>query len=463
MNPHKYFNMLPDGIRKGFKYIYGKIPAKIRLGKIFWETYNFLQESQNWSRGRMEEYQLAQLRAILKHAYDNVPYYRNLFNEYGIDIGKINDLNDFKRIPYLDKDTVKKNIDKLTAQNFNINDLYLSHTSGTTGKPLQFYEDHDTGQKEWAFICHQWSRMGYRPGEPRIELRGQINKRNPIYHDQAQKVLRFSPYIPNLNIIKVYLKEMEKFGAKYLHGYPSAIASFAMLIKKYGLKVPINLKCVFFASEIVYKWQREIVNEVFGSKTFSHYGMAEKVTLAGECERATDYHCLPQYAITEIDENTKEIIGTGFINYATPFIRYRTTDIAKSFSFPACKRCGRNYFPIINEIEGRLEDFIITPEGNFISPAAVTHPFKDLKSIKDVQIIQKDIDLILLLIVPWDNSESDLVLKEATYLTEELKKMCSPLMNIKYELVNNIEKGPSGKTKWIISNISKDFIKTGLK
>jgi phenylacetate-CoA ligase len=463
MNIYNFSRLLPNGIKKPIKYVYGLIPVNIRLGKVFWDTYKFLQESEWWSREKLAEYQFSQLKKLLKHAYDNVPYYRDLFNQHDIKIENINDLNDFKKIPYLDKDSVKKNVENLIAKNFNKKDLFQTHTSGTTGKPLQFYEDLDCQQKEWAFVCHQWARVGYKPGNPRIELRGGINRQNPIFYDPAHKVLRLSPLIENKELVKIYIEKIERSCFEFLHGYPSAIASFAFAIKKYGLKASFSLKACLFASEIVYKWQREIVNEVFGCRAFSFYGITERVTIAGECEYCSKYHCTPQYAITEIDENTKEIIGTGFINYATPFIRYRTTDIAKSFSFSACKRCGRNYFPIINEIEGRLGDFIITPEGNFISPAAVTHPFKDLKSIKDVQIIQKDIDLILLLIVPWDNSESDLVLKEATYLTEELKKMCSPLMNIKYELVNNIEKGPSGKTKWIISNISKDFIKTGLK
>ena len=45
------------------------------MGKVFWDTYNFLQESQLWSKEKLEEYQMNQLEKLLKNSYENVPYY----------------------------------------------------------------------------------------------------------------------------------------------------------------------------------------------------------------------------------------------------------------------------------------------------------------------------------------------------------------------------------------------------
>ena len=450
----------PPWIKKPIKCVYGLIPYEKRLGKVFWDTYNFLQESQWWSKEKLEEYQMQQLEKLLKHAYENVPYYRRVFNERGLKPKDIQDFNDLKKLPYLTKDTFKERFNRkeIISKDINLSKMLMSHTSGTTGKPLQFYVNKDTGAKEWAFIYHQWSRVGFKPGDKRIELRGAINKKKPIFYDKLGNILRFSPIIENKEKAKLYLKKMEKFGAEFLHGYPGAIASFALLIKQYKLKINFELKAIFFASEIIYEWEREIVEDVFNCRIFSHYGCAEKVILAAECEKTQIYHCIPQYGITEFNPQTKEIIATGFLNTVNPFVRYKMTDVALNPQFEPCQECNRNYYPIFDSIEGRLEDFIVTLKGVLIAPAIITHPFKDLKTIKNTQIIQKSTEKIILRIASLENINRDLLNKEIQFLSQELKKIIGEKIKIIPEVVNEIELSPSGKFKWIISDISKDFI-----
>jgi len=91
-----FVNSLPYPIKQGAKYIYGVIPPRFRYSKIFWDTYSFLQESQWWSKEKLEEYQMQQLEKLLNHAYNNVPYYKKVFDERGLkpkDIQDFDDLN----------------------------------------------------------------------------------------------------------------------------------------------------------------------------------------------------------------------------------------------------------------------------------------------------------------------------------------------------------------------------------
>jgi phenylacetate-CoA ligase len=246
---------LPYPLRQGIKYVYGLLPPRIRYGRVFWETYNFLQESQWWSREKLEEYQMQQLSKMLHHAYQNVPYYRRIFDERGLRPQDIQNSDDLKKLPFLSKDDFKNWAEYLLARNFNPNHLRMTHTSGTTGKPLQFFEDPLTAEKEWAFICHQWSRVGYRPGDSRVEIRGPVTRDNPVYYDPVLRVLRLSPLIENREQARYYLEKIQSVEARFIHGYPGAIASLALLAKKHGLLVPFTLKAVLFASEKVYPWQ----------------------------------------------------------------------------------------------------------------------------------------------------------------------------------------------------------------
>ncbi len=464
MNLKDFARSLPYPIKQGLKYLYGAIPPRIRYGKVFWDTYNFLQESQWWTREKLEEYQMQQLEKLLKHAYDNVPYYRKVFDEKGLKPKDIQDFDDLKKLPYLTKDAFKQHFEELVAKNIKLKNLSMSHTSGTTGKPLQFYEDSSTGQKELAFIYHQWSRVGLEPSDPLIQLRGAVIGGNkPVEYDPVNKVLRLSPRLDSNEIVRYYLEKMGYFRAKFLHGYPSTIAIFASLIKRYDFRVSFKLKAVLFASETSYSWERKITKEVFNCRVFSHYGTAEKAVLAGECENTHDYHCLPQYGITEIDTDTNEILGTSFLNYVNPFIRYCTTDIASRSIHSSCSQCGRQYFPVFPGVEGRLEDFIITPKGVPVSPAVITHPFKDFKTIKDTQILQKSLDCIKLRIAPWDNYRPKVLEDELQQLCQGLKKILGPEMKIETEIVQSIQFSKSGKFKWIISEVSKDFLEKGLR
>jgi len=55
---------LPYPVKQGFKYIYSAIPPRFHYGHLFWETYNFLQESQWWSKEKLQKYQMQQLSTL---------------------------------------------------------------------------------------------------------------------------------------------------------------------------------------------------------------------------------------------------------------------------------------------------------------------------------------------------------------------------------------------------------------
>jgi phenylacetate-CoA ligase len=80
---------LPYPLKQGLKYVYGVIPLHIHYGKVFRETYALLQKSQWWSKEQLEEYQLEQLSKLLQHAYENVPYYRRVFDKNRIGTKRI--------------------------------------------------------------------------------------------------------------------------------------------------------------------------------------------------------------------------------------------------------------------------------------------------------------------------------------------------------------------------------------
>ena len=68
-----------------------------------------------------------------------------------------------------------------------------------------------------------------------------------------------------------------------------------------------------------------------------------------------------EYGVTEFvknDNGQNRIIGTGFLNYSMPFLRYETDDLVKTEL--------KNGQKTVSDIEGRLSDILISNEGSML-------------------------------------------------------------------------------------------------
>ncbi len=444
----KIIKSLPQPLKQRLRYAYGAIPPSIRYGKTFWDTYNFLNKSQWWSRDQLEEYQMKQLSALLNDAYKNIPHYRRVFDERGLKPEDIKNIYGIRQLPYLTKDMVREITKTQSSKG------HLRFTTGTSGQSLYFYEDKDAARKEFAFICHQWARVGFKPGDATIQMRGSVDS---DYYDTVNKILCIPPVEDNWEAVVIALNRMESSGAKYLHGYAGAITNFALMVKRYGLIAPY-LKAVLLASENVTGRDREIIGVVFDCRVYSHYGLAEKTVLAGECEYSHDYHCLPQVGITEIDPATHEIIATGFLNHVTPFIRYRTGDIASEDILQECEGCGRHYYPVIKSVDGRVSDFVVTPEGKRISSAALTFILKGMDTIRNTKIVQETANRIVIDVAQWGDADSHKFGLEIVVLSQRLQKIVGGDMEIAVDIVGKIEPDTSGKFRWVENRVGVEEI-----
>ncbi|HNW74966.1 MAG TPA: phenylacetate--CoA ligase family protein, partial [Bacteroidales bacterium] len=82
-------------------------------------------------------YQDHRLREALNYAWQNSPFYRNLFSLNHIDVDRIRSVSDLKRIPVTNKEDLQKyNRDFLCVPADRIID-YIT-TSGTLGDPVTF-------------------------------------------------------------------------------------------------------------------------------------------------------------------------------------------------------------------------------------------------------------------------------------------------------------------------------------
>jgi len=457
----------PPWINKPIKYVYGLIPYEKRLGKVFWDTYNFLQESQWWSKEQLEEYQTRQLEKLLKHAYENVPYYRRVFNERGLKPKDIQDFDDLKKLPYLTKEIIRNNLKDLVAQNYSRSKLQYSTTGGSTGIPMGFYNEKGVSvAKEHAFIVTLWNRVGYKIGDKCIVLRGNTirsaNKGKFWEYNPINKDLILSSYHMNDKTLPMYITKIREFKPDFIQAYPSTITLLARFMKQNSVKPFQSVKAILCASENLYTWQTELLKGVFKCRVWDFYGLTERVALAGQCEKSDYYHIQPEYGIVELigkngnilfnEGELGEIVATGFNNYACPFIRYRTQDFA-ILSNEKCE-CGRNY-RLFKKIEGRLQDFIIANDKSLITLTALifAQHFDAFGKIKNMQLYQDCVGEVIVKIIPTNN----FLKEDSNEIIKKMESAVSGKIKVEVKIVDKIQRTQSGKYKFLIQKLPIKF------
>ncbi len=194
-------------------------------------------------------------------------------------------------------------------------------------------------------------------------------------------------------------------------------------------------------------------------RIWSFYGHTEQAVLAGECEKSTYYHIFPEYGVTELisrDENplnhegeVGEIAGTGFNNYAMPFIRYKTGDLAV-YTQQKCS-CGRNY-QLIEKVEGRLQEFVVAKDGHLI-PLGDMQIFFVFDNIKQFQFYQDKKGEVIFNIVR-KKSYTNI---DTKYIYSELNKKLGNDMDLKIHFVENIPRTKNGKYRFLIQKLAIKF------
>ncbi len=433
------------------------IPPNLRFGGTFAQTYNLLRESQWWSEEQIRDYQIGEMSRLLAHCKANVPYYAEVLKN----VGEITSLSDIEQIPFLTRDAVRENLDRMRARNLPERDFIHATTGGSSGQPLAFYLHRGySSPRECAFFTIMWGRVGYRFGrDERLVLRGAVPRgRHGVEHRPISNEVVCSTYHLDEDHMDRYFEVMRSRGIRFLHGHVSSLVIFAQYMLEKGRSHP--LQAVFGGSEKVFPFQREIIEKAFDCRLFSWYGQSEQVALAGACEHADEYHVFPEYGILElIDENggvihepgvPGEIVATGFNSFAMPLIRYRTGDIA-SYADGPCPHCGRRY-PRLQTIEGRSYDYVITASGVRVSLTGLMfgQHFSAFGCVLKMQLMQDRPGRVEIRIVPGRGFDRE---KHEREIRDGIAKAVGNGLEATFAYPEDIPATQGGKHKFLIQLI----------
>jgi len=421
------------------------IPRSFMLGSGFSEKFNLLLKSERWKQNEFNEFQLKKMRSLLNHAYYNVPYYHSIFKNINFHPLDFNTLSDLKKLPLLDRDKVRSNFNNIISIDKTKYKPDLTFTAGSTGAPLEFYLDQNTREIAYAVEWRQIFWGGVNNLNVKVAaFRGDLvfnNDKNTIYKNfNLYKQLSFNSYNINNSTIKKIVEKLNQFKPIVIKAYPHSIFLVSKLIEENDLKLTYYPKVILTSSEQLLSTMRDKIEEIFNSKILDLYGQSEYIISFSQCEKGS-YHNNREMGILDFIEDEwgyERIVGTSIWNYSFPFINYLIGDIIDYKNNLTCD-CGRT-LPVINNIEGRINDVLISTNGSTIGGAAFDRFWKyrvshNLKiQPKYIHFIQKSIDSMIIEIFMDSKIFTNHDLK---IINENLKSLLNNNLNIEFKYLDS--------------------------
>jgi phenylacetate-CoA ligase len=372
---------------------------------------------------------------------------------------KIPKSRSLREMPVISKQIVLQNYDNLLQGS----PFRIVKSSGTTGAPLPIPYCKDAYQKEYAFWWYHRSFGGVSRGEKVATFGGHRvadTKKNvpPFWaYNWAENQLFFSSYHLSVANLPYYIEKLNRFQPAFVHGYPSSLYLVAKFILDNNIELNFLPKMIATASETTLDFQRASIEEAFKTKLFIWYGNTEFCGHITECINGK-LHIQPYHSHVRILHNDGteakpgeegSIVATNFTNTTFPLINYDTKDIVRISKNQSCP-CQRGGL-IVDYISGRIEDYIITPEGRYVG--RLDHLFKDARHVRNAQIVQSSINSINIRI----EREPEYNQRVEQTIFQEAVNRLGDKMEILFEYVDEIPKNSNGKFSFIVQNLQTNL------
>jgi phenylacetate-CoA ligase len=354
--------------------------------KMIWN-----KEAECMRIAEREKLQLERMKAILKRAYKNVPYYKKRFDDMKVRPGDMKSLKDINKFPFTTKTDLR---DGYPFGLFAVprKEIVEVHTSsGTTGKPtVSGYTRKDIDI--WGEVVARALTMCGATKDDIIQngygyglFTGGLG-----VHYGAQRI--GATVVPvSAGQTKRHLDIMQDFGSTILTCTPSYALYLTEAVVEAGINIKkLKLKAGCFGAEMWTDRMRDEIEKRFHLLALNIYGLTEIIGpgVAQECEQKNGLHIFDDHFYPEVispetleplpDGEKGELVLTTLTRDGMPMIRFRTRDITTLRREP-CK-CGRTLVRM-DRITGRSDD-MLKIRGVLIFPSQIEKALLEVKGVE---------------------------------------------------------------------------------
>jgi len=447
--PLRIYSALPISLQHACATAQGAKYYCWRYGGVFQGYLETLKRTEYLPAEELLRLQKVEIARLRRFVTLNVPHYR----KHGPSA-------------FTTKDQIRERPADFIAETLPRRALIPWHTSGTTGKPLTIYYSRAAMQKMWAFVELYRNTAGVTKDDRRGQFTGKmiVPPNQPVLkkvfwrRDLANHTLLLSTVHLLPGNLPHYAAALERFQPVYLSGYPSSMYVLADYYRQSGRPAP-RLRAALTSAETLLEHQRVAIQETYATRVFDQYGQAEMQSFWYECEHGR-MHAHPLAGVTEIlradgapaaPGEMGEVVLTGLANYAMPLIRYRVGDTAR-FATESCP-CGRG-MPVIEEIGGRMDDFVYTRERGFLG--RLDPVLKGVRNIVESQLEQESLDVLRVRFVPAPRFTAE----DLQILENNLRARVGRGIHLEFECTDRIPRSPNGKFRFVISRLDRNVPKS---
>jgi phenylacetate-CoA ligase len=420
-----------------------------------------------WALGRphrpgaaeLEAFQLRRLRAVVRHAWDHVPFYRRRFEAARFAPDQLESLADLERIPVVDKEDLREAGAGALADNVDRGKLIGRFTSGTSGIPFEVLRTRGEVKLLTAIALRRLHLHGIRVRDHRVVVKSPEPgmsggpEPNPIHAR-----LGFNPRVgvdatQSRDRIVARLRELRP---DVISGWAQTLADTASTLTDEDREL-IRPRLICPGGETLSVRARALIADGFRAPILDRYGADEIMQMADECRAGGTWHLIESTGLFEVIADASgrrarpgesgEMVVTGFFSWSMPFIRYRIGDrvTAGDRSCP----CGADV-PTLLRLEGRTMDLFDLPDGRRVHPSVLDLPFlAEVPWLLKYQFVQRSLDRVALRLVPLPGSAppSD----AASSIERRLAAGHSLPLTVRCEIVPDLEHRAGGKFRAYVS------------
>jgi len=417
------------------------------------------------SAERIAEIQRSRLAELLRHAWSQVPYYRDVLESCGaVRDGRV-DLDRFTDIPFLTKDVMRSEGDRLRAKTLpRGRKAHRNASGGSTGEPVQFWQDNGYWDTTIAVRTYHFSTVGKQLGEREMKIWGserdlfegtlgwKATLQNWVYNRRFEQCW----HLPEAQILKI-LHDIDQWKPKLLWCYRDGIDAVAKYVLEHKLR-PYAPGAIVLGGATVYPWMAEVIERAFGSPAISAYGSREVGAVACQCLERGGHHIATHSNVVEtIDADGRSVVGqdgelviTPLTNYAMPFLRYRIGDRGK-LTTDRCP-CGRGY-PMLESISGRMIEVLVNSRGEQVDPIYFIQLLSVIFNrglVRKFQVVQDEDGALTLNAVLEAHATREAFQPNLVEVLDKIRLVMGADCPIEVKFVDDIPLSASGKHPYVV-------------
>ncbi|MEU0287050.1 phenylacetate--CoA ligase PaaK [Streptomyces sp. NPDC052492] len=311
--------------------------------------------------------QLERLRGSLRHAYENVPFYRESFDKAGIHPDDCRSLSDLARFPFTTKADLRENYPygMFAVPRERIRRLHAS--SGTTGRPTVVgYTENDLSM--WAdMVARSLRAAGGRPGDIAHVAYGYGLFTGGLGAHYGAERLGCTVIPASGGMTSRQVTLIQDLKPSVIMVTPSYMLTLLDEFERQGVDPrSTSLRVGVFGAEPWTERMRQEIEERFAIDAVDIYGLSEVIGpgVAQECVETKDgLHIWEDHFFPEVvdpltgevlpEGEQGELVFTSLTKEAMPIVRYRTRDLTRLL--PGTARVFRR----MEKITGRSDDMVI--------------------------------------------------------------------------------------------------------